>query len=282
MPTEKQLAYWKSRKGMKLSEHQLEMFRKVNIGRKLTEEHKKNLSQSHLGKKMSEENRLKMSIARKGIKLSDEVKKNMSNAQKGKVMSKEARIKIGLASLGRKMKPENIEKQRIRMIGNTRGFRKGQVSHNKGKHPSEETLKKLRESHLGQKSWNKGIKGIYHHTEEWKRNNSKMMMGKKMSIESRNKLRISTIEYLKKVCGEVCPRIGTNEKRILDSLQIHFKYHIHRQYEVEGYFLDGYIPELRLAIEIDEKPKNKDKDFERQKFIEDKLDCKFIRIKDYD
>ena len=72
------------------------------------------------------------------------------------------------------------------------------------------------------------------------------------------------------------------EKQLLDELQEEYGYEIIRQYQVEGYFIDGYIKELNLAIEIDEKPKNKERDIERQKIIENKLNCKFLRIKDYD
>jgi len=257
-------------------------------------------------------------------------------------------------------------------------FIKGQVSYRKGKHSSEETRKKQRDSHLGQIPWNKGKTGIYneetlrkirearrtqinspekseevrrkislankgrpsklkgrtksgeiipikqlltkeekllrrlaqaqtlrtlrlgkklspesiakrtesrkgyHHSEETKRKISESEKGKKLSDETKTKLRYANIEYMKKAIGWMYPNVGTNEKKILDSLQEHFRFNILRQYEVDGYFLDGYIPELRLAIEVDEKPKNKDKDIERQRFIEDKLDCKFIRIKDYD
>lgn len=95
-------------------------------------------------------------------------------------------------------------------------------------------------------------------------------------------MRISAFEYAKKVCGIICPRIGHNEKQILDKLEQELGYKIVRQYSVEGYFIDGYIKELNLAIEIDERPKDKERDMERQKIIESKLGCNFIRINDYD
>ena len=61
---------------------------------------------------------------------------------------------------------------------------------------------------------------------------------------------------------------------------------IRRQYFTNYGLLDGYIPELNLAIEIDEKHhfdrkgNLKEKDIERQKNIEKELYCKFLRIKD--
>ena len=58
-------------------------------------------------------------------------------------------------------------------------------------------------------------------------------------------------------------------------------YKIHRQFKVAGYFIDGYIPKLKLAIEIDEKPKNIGKDIERENIIKQELECQFLRVKDY-
>jgi len=78
------------------------------------------------------------------------------------------------------------------------------------------------------------------------------------------------------------PNIGTHEKQILDELEQLFNYKILRQYEVEGYFLDGYIPQLNLAIEIDESYHKRKfiKDKERENNIKKKLNCKFMRIED--
>lgn len=53
------------------------------------------------------------------------------------------------------------------------------------------------------------------------------------------------------------------------------------QYNVDGYRIDFYIPKHNIAVEYDEQQhlieSNKIKDLERQKYIEDKLCCKFIR-----
>ncbi len=56
---------------------------------------------------------------------------------------------------------------------------------------------------------------------------------------------------------------------------------IKSQYCIDGYFLDMYLPEYNLVIECDEfghSKYNKDKDNEREKYIKDKLKCKFIRF----
>lgn len=52
------------------------------------------------------------------------------------------------------------------------------------------------------------------------------------------------------------------------------------QYQVDNYRIDLYIPKYNTAIEIDEEEhKYKiDYDVKRQKYIEDKIGCTFIRI----
>ena len=53
------------------------------------------------------------------------------------------------------------------------------------------------------------------------------------------------------------------------------------QHNVLGYRIDAYFPKYKLAIEADEKEHNEmdiDYEIERQKAIENKLGCEFIRI----
>lgn len=125
--------------------------------------------------------------------------------------------------------------------------------------------------------WNKGKKGVQKMSKETR----KKMVGRKLTEEHRRKLRMAAINYLNKYCGGIMPMIGRNEKQLLDEFQEEYGYNVQRQYPVEGYFLDGYVKELNLAIEVDEKPKDKERDKIRQKIIEKKLRCKFLRIKDY-
>ena len=164
---------------------------------------------------------------------------------------------------------------------NSGSFKKGLVPWNKGKKNWAVGTK------AGfQKGNNLGKKFSKGH-ELWKHPNSiktQFKNGEKHyhSEETKEKMRRSTFEYVKKVCDIICPRIGHNEKKILDKLEQELHYKILRQYEVEGYFLDGYIQELNLAIEVDERPKTRERDLERQKIIENKLNCKFMRINDYD
>lgn len=68
-----------------------------------------------------------------------------------------------------------------------------------------------------------------------------------------------------------------------ESLQA-FNIEIQNQFYVDGYRIDGYIESLNIAIEYDENNHNHyDISFEveRQKYIEKKLGCRFIRVSDF-
>ncbi len=147
-------------------------------------------------------------------------------------------------------------------------------------------------------AWNKGLHYKIYNTLNMKGDKSgrrnRFKIGHKFNIGkqyrkgqhnsniTKQKMRTSAFEYAKKISDIICPRIGNNEKQILDILEQEINYKILRQYKCEGYFIDGYIPELNLAIEVDERPKNKERDIERENIIKNKLNCKFLRIKDYD
>lgn len=55
---------------------------------------------------------------------------------------------------------------------------------------------------------------------------------------------------------------------------------LERQYIVDGYRLDGYIPEVRLAIEYDEGHHKRQigKDKERELAIQREIGCTFVRV----
>lgn len=139
----------------------------------------------------------------------------------------------------------------------------------KGRCLSEEHKRKISEANKGRQV-----------NEETRRN----MTGKHHSEETKEKLRIARFKYAKKIGNFIFTHIGHNEKRILDELENELGHRIIRQYECGGYHLDGYIPEINLAIEIDEKyhENKKEKDIKREEFIKQKLGCKFLRIKDYE
>jgi very-short-patch-repair endonuclease len=81
-------------------------------------------------------------------------------------------------------------------------------------------------------------------------------------------------------------RIGVNEIKILDYIENFINYKIIRQFKVKAYSVDGYVKELNICLEVDERHHYdvfgnlKNKDIKRQKIIEESLKCQFIRIKD--
>ena len=139
------------------------------------------------------------------------------------------------------------------------------------KSQSEYQKKRASETHKGKKV-----------SVESKKKMSKFHLGKKYSRQTKEKMRIAAIEYIEETRGRISPNIGHNEKQILDRLEQELNYKIIRQFKVEGYFVDGYIPELNFVIEVDESfhNKQKEKDIKRQKIIGKKLECEFIRIND--
>ena len=193
-------------------------------------------------------------------KLSKSHKNKISNAMKGRSLSEEqkAKIRISMKGINTWAKGRTVSQKTKDKLSS---IRKG-----KKRSPfSEETKEKMKQAKL--------------------RNPIKYWQGKKRpspSIETKEKMRKSSFEYAKKICDIICPRIGRNEKKILDAIEQKMGIKIVRQYECLGYFLDGYIPEMKIAIEIDEKPKNTERDICREKLIKTELHCEFIRIKDYD
>jgi len=52
------------------------------------------------------------------------------------------------------------------------------------------------------------------------------------------------------------------------------------QYKVNDYRIDLYIPKYNIAIEIDEEEHKYKRDYDkiRQKYIENQIHCKFVRV----
>ena len=70
---------------------------------------------------------------------------------------------------------------------------------------------------------------------------------------------------------------------LLEETLVPFNISGERQYKVDNYKIDYYIPSLKVAIEYDEnghKDYSYDKQEGRQSYIEDKLGCRFIRVTD--
>lgn len=195
-----------------------------------------------------------MSSKGKHWKLSEGTKLKMrrNNARfwKGKKHSDEYKNKMKLATLGHNVSEET--KKRISLS-------------KKGKHTSSE----FKEGHIGY----------------WK-DKSSPMLGRYHNEETKKKIRIAAINYLQEH-GGISPTIGKYEKEILDKLQESIGFSIKRNFYILGYFLDGYCQELNLAFEVDEdyhfvSGELSKRDKERQREIEDALNCRFIRIKESD
>ncbi len=123
--------------------------------------------------------------------------------------------------------------------------------------------------------------------EEYETKCKNIGLGNKGKVRTKEARKLMSESAIKRVLRNgMCISLGINEKQILDGLENEYVYKILRQYQVGLYFLDGYIPELNLAIEVDEvyiningKGNLYPRDIKRQQEIEDKLGCQFRRIK---
>ena len=201
------------------------------------------------------------------------------NSMYGKKHTEVTREKIRIKSLARFKDKSNhpcFGKPRTeitkRRIGNAAKLRFADKRNHPcyGKHKSEETKRRLSISN----SNNIGMPGD--------KNPSKRP-------EVKEKMRVSAIKRIRKQLqreGKVySPTVGKNETKVLDFVEKQLNIKILRQYVVSGYFLDGYCPEKNLAFEIDENSHYlrrglKKCDILRQNYIQQKLGCNFIRIRD--
>lgn len=112
-----------------------------------------------------------------GFEHKDAAKIKISLARKGKPLSIEHRKKLSLAKIGKKQSIEIVKKRSLKLIGN---------QWNKGRKISEETKKKISKNSLG----NSFAKGRVR-SEEHRRAISSAHTGKKISEETREKMRIA-------------------------------------------------------------------------------------------
>ena len=127
----------------------------------------------------------------KGNAHSEEVKEkirqaNMGNpcAWKGKHLPEEMREKISLAQKGKKLSPEHKEKacETLKKYWKSQSNR-GYWSNHK---MTPEHIENLRKSHMGQKSWNKGNRGLI--SDETRKKLRTSHLGHKHSDEVRKKI----------------------------------------------------------------------------------------------
>lgn len=152
---------------------------------------------------------------------------------------------------------------------------------NSGKKRTIEQKLRYRNSKLGKKNPNYKKEYTTEERKRWSQYSKKQwenMLPDTKDIRN-TKIRKSRLKYIKEVGG---PRIGKFEKPVLDFLESYFGFSIIRQYEIGGYFLDGYCPIMNLAIEIDEshhkKMKYLIKDIKREEIICKTLNCSFLRV----
>lgn len=167
----------------------------------------------------------------------------------------------------KKIKQKWLNSMKNKVWNNKERNTKISESH-KGKIFSEQHIENLKNSHLGNIN-----------SDESKEKNRIKQIELMKNPVNREKRRIARQKQILLNGGG--PTYGTNETQILDELELNLGYKIIRQFTIKGYWIDGYIKDLNIAIEIDEKPKNKKRDIIRQNEIENELNCKFLRIEDY-
>ena len=213
----------------------------------------------------------------------------------GKQHSEKSKKKTSQKLLGRHFQTDESKK----LISKT----------HKGRPKSEEHKRKLRELNLGEKNpvfgkhinlgelnYMYGKRSLFYnkkHSEIVKKIISEKNKGKRYHLGCKNTTEMKeNMSQLKKEFYKLypeklpTPNIGKHEKEILDKLENQYHTQIIRQYPVEGYFIDGYSPELNTVFEVDEnhhfdfEGNLKTEDIQRQQQIVDTLGCQFIRIKD--
>jgi len=142
----------------------------------------------------------------------------------------------------------------------------------------------------GGSSWNKSIK-----TSDITKKRISEGFKRKLSIHKFN-MRKSAINRLCKLKenGVILdyPNIGRYETEFLDELQKYTDFKIQRNLEMIGYFPDGYIKELNIIIEFDERHHFKydqtgklnyiEKDIIRERNLTEHYNCLFFRVSDFD
>lgn len=208
------------------------------------------ISKSGIGRHHSDETKLRLSQIRKGMKFNDMWKRHLSEAHKGKRLSDEQRRHISAALKGRVFSPKHRYNLSIVNTG---------------------------------KKWNL----------ERRIKQSNRLKGKvpkcarnERSLELKNKLRIATLNYIRRYRESYKPNLGPYEKHILDKLEALIKLPIIRNKYINGYFVDGYVYSKNMVIEIDE-PRHyhtdgtlRKQDILREEKIYETLGCVIIRIPD--
>jgi len=259
MPQNVKMVPWWVKKGVSnplLNPTVIERTRQLNIGRSAWN---KGLT------KKTDERVLGYSLKLKGLTKSPSTKKKLSLARKGKPLNpKQMRAILKAGKIGRK----KILK-----------LRKGKTYE---EFYGEEKALRIKKKLKTRVPWSKGLC-------IWEdRPHPRGMLGKTHTEENKHKFRIQTFARLQSQISDglpISPLIGKNETEMLDQIAYEYETVIQRQYEVLGYYLDGYSKKYNIAFEVDEKNhkwgKAKKRDVIRRQRISDELSCEFVIIEDY-
>lgn len=170
------------------------------------------------------------------------------------------------------------------------------------KNPNHKESPLITHSSKSKSAWNKGLTSLTderilkqsNSLKEFYKTHSSPNKGNQMCDEQKEKIRISTVLYLKNTNNQFAPRYSKKSIEYIKKLNEVNHWNLQHaenggEYEVDGYFLDGYDKELNIAFEYDEKKHYSDpvnnilseRDIERQEFIIEKLGCKFYRYNEY-
>ena len=160
----------------------------------------------------------------------------------------------------------------------------GKESWSKGKTGifSKEVLKKMSEGNKKQIPWNKGKKGVQ---VSWNKGRTGVYSKKVLK-----KMRIAAIKNIENRCGQISPAYNPSACKLINKYGNNYNFqHAENggEYRIKelGYWVDGYDKDKNVVIEVDESfhfdcnGDLKEKDVQRQKEIEEHLNCEFIRVK---
>ena len=196
----------------------------------------------------------------------------------GKIPENEKIRRQKVGDWSKNFKRTNQHKQRIgkSLLGNKNCL---------GREVSQETRDKISNS-LKELYTDKTKHPLYkkHHSEETKAKIAKSHLKENLSDEALQSYRESAIKRIERQIADglpVTPSIGLQEKEIIDKYEKLLNCKFERQYQVAGFFIDGYCKEKNIAIEVDEDyhKKRKEQDIYREEIIKRELGCEIIRIR---
>jgi very-short-patch-repair endonuclease len=239
-----------------------------NTGLSPSVETRNRISVSNSGRVLSNDARMKISQARTGKPVSDVTRRKISESSKGRIYSEETRCRMSKAKMGCVASSEAREKMRVSHLG---------------KRMSEETKRRMSVGKMGHSVSAQTRRKIGMATAS----RVPGMKGKRHSIDTRRRMRLAAIDHISMQSFgglPMVPRIGKTEMKVLDTLQVASGVVIDRQYPVGGFFLDGYIKDVNLAVEFDEREHRykKARDEFRRSEIRRELGCDFFIVDDRD